>query len=79
MYRDLENRVAQINQQLAAARAEQEQRASENEALVSTRQQLAEARETAQREATEAHQQIATLRSEMTAMEHDLKVLRSGD
>jgi chromosome segregation protein len=77
MYRDLENRVAQINQQLAAARAEQEQRASENEALVSTRQQLAEARETAQREATEAHQQIATLRSEMTIVEHDLKVLRS--
>jgi chromosome segregation protein len=77
MYRDLENRVAQINQQLAAARAEQEQRASENEALVSARQQLAEARENAQREATEAHQQIAVLRAEMTIMEHDLKVLRS--
>ncbi|HEX4006434.1 MAG TPA: chromosome segregation protein SMC [Acidobacteriaceae bacterium] len=77
MYRDLENRVAQIRQQLASAGAEQEQRATENEALVSTRQQLAEARETAQRDATQAHQQIATLRAEMTAMEHDLKVLRA--
>jgi chromosome segregation protein len=76
MVRDLENRVAQINQLLASARAEQEQRGAENEALVATRQQLAEARDTAQREATEAHAQIATLRSEMTAMEHDLKSLR---
>jgi chromosome segregation protein len=77
MFRDLEHRVAQINQQLAAAQAEQEQRAGENESLISTRQQLAEARETAQREAAEAHQQIGVLRSEMSALEHDLKVLRS--
>ncbi len=77
MYRDLENRVAQINQQLAAAGAEQEQRGSENETLVSARQQLAEARETAQGEATEAHRQIASLRSEMAAMEQDLRVLRA--
>ena len=76
MYRDLENRVAQINQQLAAAGAEQEQRGGENATLISARRQLAEARETAQREATEAHRQIASLRSETAAMEQDLKVLR---
>ncbi|HTW49336.1 MAG TPA: chromosome segregation protein SMC [Acidobacteriaceae bacterium] len=77
MYRDLENRVAQINQQLAAARAEQDQRAEENEQLASTRQQVAEARDTAQREATEAHAQIATLRSELSILDQDLKTLRS--
>jgi chromosome segregation protein len=77
MYRDLEHRVAQINQQLAAARAEQEQRAQENEQLVSTRQQLTEARDAAHREATETHAQIATLRSELAALEQDLKTLRT--
>jgi chromosome segregation protein len=77
MFRDLENRVAQINQQLAAARAEQDQRAHENEQLASSRQQLTEARDTAQREATEAHTQIATLRSELSVLEHDLKTLRA--
>ena len=76
MVRELENRIAQINQQLAAAIAEQEQRTTENGNLVATRQQLAEARETAQREAAEAHEQIAVLRSEMSTLEHDLKVLR---
>ena len=77
MVRELENRVAQINQLLASARAEQEQRAQENEQLIATRQQLAEARDTAQREAAEAHQQIATLRSEMSALEQSLKTLRA--
>ncbi|HLJ76212.1 MAG TPA: chromosome segregation protein SMC [Acidobacteriaceae bacterium] len=77
MVRELENRVAQINQLLASARAEQEQRAQENEQLIATRQQLAEARDTAQREAFEAHQQIATLRSEMSALEQSLKTLRA--
>ncbi|MGC2636987.1 MAG: chromosome segregation protein SMC [Acidobacteriaceae bacterium] len=77
MVRDLENRVAQINQQLAAAGAEQEQRGAENESLVSARQQLSEARDTAQHEAAEAHRQIAVLRSEMSTMEQDLKALRA--
>ncbi|HEY6447893.1 MAG TPA: chromosome segregation protein SMC [Acidobacteriaceae bacterium] len=76
MVRDLENRVAQISQQLAAASAEQEQRGAENESLVSARQQLFEARDTAQHEAAEAHRQIAVLRTEMSAMEQDLKGLR---
>jgi chromosome segregation protein len=77
MYRDLENRVAQINQQLAAARAERDQRASENEQLVDARQQHTEARDTAQREATEAHAQIAALRSDLAVLEQDLKTLRA--
>jgi chromosome segregation protein len=77
MVRELENRVAQINQLLASARAEQEQRAQENGQLIATRQQLAEARDSAQREASEAHQQIATLRSEMSALEQSLKTLRA--
>jgi len=77
MYRELDFRLTQISQQLAAAQAEQEQRARENEQLAGARQQLAEARETAQRAAAEAHQQIATLRAEMAAMEHDLKTLRT--
>jgi chromosome segregation protein len=77
MVRELENRVAQINQLLASAGAEQEQRAAENEQLVATRQQLTEARDTAQREAAEAHQQIAALRSEMTSLEQTLKTVRA--
>ena len=77
MFRELEFRVSQINQQLAAAEAEQEQRARENEQLAGTRQQLADAREAAQREAAEAHQQIAALRAEMSAMEQNLKTLRT--
>jgi chromosome segregation protein len=77
MYRDLENRVAQINQQLAAARAEQEQRGRENQQLAASRQQLTEARDTAQREATEAHAQIASLRSELASLEQNLKTLRA--
>jgi chromosome segregation protein len=77
MHRELEARVAQITQQLAAARAEQEQRGRENEQLVDTRQQLMESRELAQREAAEAHEQIVALRTEMAAMEQDLKGLRA--
>jgi chromosome segregation protein len=77
MYRELEGRVAQITQQLAAAHAEQEQRAHENEQLVQARQQLIEARDSAQQEAAEAHRQIAALRTEMVAMEHELKTLRT--
>ncbi|HEX3662315.1 MAG TPA: chromosome segregation protein SMC [Acidobacteriaceae bacterium] len=76
MFRELENRVAQITQQLAAAKAEQEQRSRENEQLVGTRAQLIEARDAAQREAVEAHEQIAVLRTSIAAMEHDLKALR---
>jgi chromosome segregation protein len=77
MYRELEGRVAQITQQLAAAHAEQEQRARENEQLAGTRQQLIEARDSAQREAADAHRQIVALRSEVAVMEQELKTLRA--
>jgi chromosome segregation protein len=77
MHHELENRVAQVNQQLASAEAEQDQRTRENEQLVATRSQLAEARETAQREATAARQQIETLRSELATVEQDLKGIRA--
>jgi chromosome segregation protein len=76
MYRELDARVAQITQQLAAAKAEQEQRGRENEQLEATRQGLIEARETAQKEAAEAHEQIVTLRADIAKMEQDLKALR---
>jgi chromosome segregation protein len=77
MYRELEGRVAQITQQLAAAHAEQEQRARENEQLGGTRQQLIEARDSAQQEAADAHRQIVVLRTEVAAMEQELKTLRA--
>jgi chromosome segregation protein len=77
MCRDLEARVAQITQQLAAAKAEQEQRGRENEQLVATRQGLIEARESAQKEAAAAHEQIVTLRADVAAMEQNLKTLRA--
>jgi chromosome segregation protein len=77
MYRELEARVAQITQQLAAAKAEQEQRGRENEQLVATRQGLIEERESAQKEAALAHEQIVTLRAGIATMEQDLKALRT--
>jgi chromosome segregation protein len=77
MYRDLEARVAQITQQLAAAGAEKEQRSHENAMLIESRLQLIEARDNAQQEAAETHRQIATLRTEMAAMEQALKGLRT--
>ncbi len=77
MFHELETRVAQITQQLAAAKAEQEQRGRENEQLVATREQLIEARDTAQRESTAAHEQIVALRADIAAMEQNLKALRS--
>jgi chromosome segregation protein len=77
MFHELEARVAQITQQLAAAKAEQEQRGRENEQLVATREQLIEARDTAQREAAEAHEQIVTLRADIATMEQNLKALRT--
>ncbi|HEX3985412.1 MAG TPA: chromosome segregation protein SMC [Acidobacteriaceae bacterium] len=77
MYRELEARVGQIEQQLAAAKAEQEQRARENEQLVATRAQLIEARDGAQKEATEAHTQIGALRASIAGMEQELKTLRA--
>jgi hypothetical protein len=65
MYRDLEARVAQITQQLAAARSGAgTARRGRTNMLVDTRQQLIEARDSAQQEATETHQQIAALRLE---------------
>ena len=77
MFRELEARVAQIEQQLAAAKAEQEQRARENEQLVATRAQLVESRDAAQKEASETHQQITALRASIAAMEQELKTLRA--
>jgi chromosome segregation protein len=77
MCRDLEARVLQITQQLAAARAEQEQRGRENEQLVATREGLIEAREAAQREAAAAHEHIVALRADIAAMEQNLKTLRA--
>jgi chromosome segregation protein len=77
MFHELEARVAQITQQLAAAKAEQEQRGRENEQLVATREQLIEAQDAAQREAAETHVQIATLRADIATMEQNLKALRT--
>ncbi|MGA8163139.1 MAG: chromosome segregation protein SMC [Acidobacteriaceae bacterium] len=77
MFRELEARVVQIEQQLAASKAEQEQRARENEQLVATRAELIESRDAAQKEAVETHAQITALRASIAAMEQDLKGLRA--
>ena len=77
MHRELEGRVAQITQQLAAAHAEQEHRSRENEQLAGTRQQLLEARDSAQQQAADTHRQIVELRTEAAVMELELKTLRA--
>ncbi|MGA9719548.1 MAG: chromosome segregation protein SMC [Acidobacteriaceae bacterium] len=77
MYADLGRRVVQLEQQLAAAAAEQTQRTEENASLATTRQQLAELREQALAETARWTEEARLLRITLLESEQQLKALRA--
>jgi len=77
MYQELAQRVAQIEQQLAAAGAEQQQRGRENEQLAADQERLAGVREQALAEVARLTEEAAALRTKLAEMEAQLKTLRA--
>jgi chromosome segregation protein len=77
MYKDLERRVVQLEQQLSAAASEQLQRAQENEQLTVQREELTQIREQAQQEVARLSEEAAALRASLAETEQKLKVLRA--
>ena len=77
MYSDLERRVAQLEQQLAAANTEQHQRAQENELLAVQREELTQVREQALQEVARLSEEAKALRVSLAETEQKLKTLRA--
>ena len=77
MYADLGRRVVQLEQQLAAAAAEQAQRTEENVSLATQRQQLHETREQAVAETARWTEEARLLRVTLLESEQQLKALRA--
>ncbi|HEX6772732.1 MAG TPA: chromosome segregation protein SMC, partial [Acidobacteriaceae bacterium] len=77
MYADLGRRVVQLEQQLAAASAEQQQRSEENASLADQQQQLTELREQATAETARWTEEARQLRASLLASEQELKTLRA--
>ncbi len=77
MYADLGRRVVQLEQQLAAAAAEQSQRTEENVSLGEQQQQLAEMREQAAAETARWTDEARLLRVTLHESEQQLKALRT--
>src|SRR5271170_7977303 len=77
MFSDLGQRVNQIEQQLAAANAEQQQRAQENEQISVNRGRLIGVRDQYLAEVERLTKEAADLRVELGEIDQKLKVLRS--
>ena len=77
MYADLGRRVVQLEQQLAAASAEQVQRTAENETLAAQQQDLSHLRQQAVAETTQWTEEARLLRVALHESEQQLKVLRT--
>jgi chromosome segregation protein len=77
MYADLGRRVVQLEQQLAAATAEQAQRTEENSTLAQQQRQLAEVREQAVAETARWTEEARLLRVTLHESEQQLKALRA--
>jgi chromosome segregation protein len=77
MHSDLEQRVRQLEQQLAAGEAERVQRTQESQRLEQRRIELEATRETARQLATELSEQTTLLRQQATELEHQLRTLRA--
>ena len=77
MYADLGRRVVQLEQQLAAAAAEQAQRIEENASLATQQQQLHELREQAVAETARWTEEARLLRITLLESEQQLKTLRA--
>jgi chromosome segregation protein len=78
LYADLERRVLAIEQQLAAATTEREQRIQENLALVERQKELAEVRATALAAAQSIAEQAQAVRLQLAELETQLKTDRSA-
>ena len=72
-----ERRTAQLEQQIASARAEQAQRQGENEALAARERELHAMREAAETQVQSLGQEARTLRLKVAASESELKRLRT--
>jgi chromosome segregation protein len=77
MYGDLERRISQLDQQLAAAAAEQVQRLEENASLAARALELKQVREESQAVVTALGEEAKTLRSRLAEAEGQLKTLRA--
>jgi chromosome segregation protein len=77
MYSELANRVKQIEQQLASALAEVQQRARENEQLAANREQLTTVREEALAEIARITEEAKALRESIAKIDQQLKTLRA--
>ena len=77
MYADLGRRVVQLEQQLAAAAAEQAQRIEENASLATQQQQLHELREQAVAETARWTEEARLLRITLLESEQQLKTIRA--
>jgi chromosome segregation protein len=76
LYADLERRVSHLEQQLASAQAEQEQRGRENEHLIVQQEQLAATREQSEQDAARWTEEAKSLRAVLAESEQQLKTLR---
>ena len=71
------SRVNQLEQQLASATAEEQQRTRENEQLEVERERLTEERRSALEEAAQATEEAKLLREQLKELDHNLKTLRA--
>jgi chromosome segregation protein len=78
VYADLERRVLTIQQQLAAATAEREQRIAENATLVERQKELTEIRAAALATARSVVEQAQALRHQLAELEAQLKTERTA-
>src|SRR5579883_2459289 len=77
LHADMERRVAQLEQQLASAAAEQQQRTRENEQLAVQQQEWTQVRQQALEEVATLTEEAKTLRASLAETEQKLKVLRA--
>ncbi|MCL6463599.1 MAG: chromosome segregation protein SMC [Acidobacterium ailaaui] len=77
LHADMERRVAQLEQQIASAAAEQQQRTRENEQLAVQQQEWTQVRQQALEEVATLTEEAKTLRASLAETEQKLKVLRA--
>lgn len=76
MYQGLQQRIHQLEQQIAAGHAERQQRLQERERLTARSEELAVIRDTARKQAEEFAQQTAALRQQSSQVEQQIQALR---
>src|SRR5579883_820124 len=77
LHADMERRVAQLEQQLASAATEQQQRSQENEQLAARQQEYSQVRQQALEEVARITEEANALRAKLAETEQKLKTLRA--